>query len=178
MKTLPRQYIYERVWVSLFPTLASRARLTKTKRSQFVLSFRQYKLLLEDVYCFLRAFKSRFNSNLIANLVEQIPFFLRVSEGDMDLLIKNKEHFQNCVSKIHPCLNLFGLKYLGAQKRVYKFMRQSLKYSFNNKGLYRDNNILHFLLFWNQLFAVDSLSENSAPPSDLDIFLCKPFYKS
>lgn len=136
------------------------------------LPFPEYKTVLEQVFCFLKEFLYLFESTQLANLAKEVYHFLRVVNGDVG-------HFESCRTLlrgssicIHPCLLLYHAKFMHVRSRIFKYMRTSIQYSYQKDLLYSPNNVLHFVLHWNQMFLPNTFS--GLPEStDMDIFKSK-----
>lgn len=134
------------------------------------LPFPEYRRTLEDIFCFLREFHYLFESPAFAGLAKEIGHLLKICDGDMSHFLLIGQLLARSKVAVHPTLRLFKSKFVQARERVFRFMRTSIKYSFEKDLLYKPNNVLHFALHWNQMFHPASLSEDRDESPLMDLF--------
>jgi hypothetical protein len=144
----------------------------KMKTNKNIVPFPQYRDMLDQVFYFFKEFLYLFESSKLSNLAKEMNHFLKISNGDMELLETNLGLLQKSPILIHPSLLLFNSKFIQVRSRIFKYMRTSIQYSYQKDLLYLPNNVLHFVLHWNQMFLPNCLSECSEE-SDLNIFTSK-----
>lgn len=159
-----------------YPLIQVKKKPSVKTATELVIPFPLYKKLLEQVYCFLNEFLHIFDSAKLENLSKEVYHYLKIANGDMSHFSSCRTLIQKSIIKIHPCLKLYNIKFAEVRSRMFKFMRTSIQYSYQKDLLYSPNNVLHFILHWNEMFLFNSLDKDQNRHKNMDIFKSRTIY--
>lgn len=162
--------------INQFESIAKKLSQSVSSINERTISFHLYIMLLKQISSFVDHFSKNFSNNFFNNIKNELSILLNVLQGNTNLLISKQNCLKNGVLKLHPCLEVIKLKFMTNKLKILKFMREPLKYSFTNQNLSESNNVLFFLLFCNNAFKKNFLSDEKQRDwnyFDLDIFSSK-----